>query len=482
MSGFRHRLSSTWGEFLNETSLHGCKNIVAKQNGPVKRTLWFLCFGIMVGTLTYTTCTFYMKYVEYDFKTKTSVRYHPRLEFPAITICNLHPLDVNDFNKSNSIDRKNHNESDPLLLDGENFDKLNPLLLEYFEQWLSNPSTLNASDSKWQVFRPKVSDMIKLGFRLGDMILKVFRNEQLLLNMESQFSVNFRGPAEKCFTFNGRYFNETHYHDPLMFHANDKIAFILDTKQDRYAFSSLTAGVRLILHRPEEPFHALSPTIRLSPGYYHQIKVSERRYKYLSSPYNSYQNQDCLHVDMPRKGSGEYRPPYSHASCVIQCLTNHTQSLCGCIIESLHYDNSSVFCTVAERHFCALDIWRSYFENGSSDFSDCKKPCLEIKYDYELSSVLFRPRKLSSFITDFNSIIYVKISFKDTAVTTTSHEPEFDFGDIISQLGGYMGFCVGASVLTLVELIQAALESLKAVRLHRYLLVKIPKELKPNPV
>ncbi|XP_050401207.1 acid-sensing ion channel 1A-like [Patella vulgata] len=438
----------------------------------------------MVGTLTYTTCTFYMKYMEYDFKTKASVRYQRKLEFPAVTICNLHPLDENDFNKSDPIlfDRENLNKSDPLLLDGENIDKLNPLLLEYLEQLLSSPPTLNASDSKWELFRPKVSDLNKLGFRFDDMILEVYLNGQLLLKPESQFSVSFRGPIEKCFTFNDRYYNETHHHKPLMFQANDIMALVLDTKQDRYAFASLTAGVRLILHRPDEPFHTLSPSIRLSPGYYHQIKVSEKRYKYLSSPYNSYQNQDCLHVDKPHQGFGEYRPPYSHASCVIHCLTNRTQSLCGCIIESLHHDNSSVFCTVAKRHSCALDIWDSYFNNASSDFSDCIKPCLEIKYDYELSSVLFRPRKLLTSITDYSSLIYVTISFKDTAVTTTSHEPEFDFGDIISQLGGYMGFCVGASVLTLVELIEAVLKSLKAARLHRYLLVNMSKETKPNPV
>ncbi|XP_055959075.1 uncharacterized protein LOC130014158 [Patella vulgata] len=43
----------------------------------------------MVGTLVYTTVTFFLEYLEFNFVTKTSIRYHPELEFPAVTFCNL---------------------------------------------------------------------------------------------------------------------------------------------------------------------------------------------------------------------------------------------------------------------------------------------------------------------------------------------------------------------------------------------------------
>ncbi|XP_055959237.1 acid-sensing ion channel 4-like [Patella vulgata] len=285
MADIKHRLSTIWGEFLNETSLHGCKNAFAKQHGPLKRTLWILFFGLMIGTLVYTTVTFYLKYLEFNFVTKTSIRYHPELEFPAVTFCNL------------------------------------------------------------------------------------------------------------C------------------------------------------------IH-----------------------------------PYNSYQGQDCLQDNKIHKGFGEHRSPYSYNSCVIKCLTNRTQSLCGCVTEYLFHDNSSVFCTVAERYSCALKIWEAFLFKYPTDLCDCKRPCSEVKYEYELSSWRNKygnhPRRK----------IFLSISFKDMMVTKIKHEPELDFSDIISHLGGYMGFCIGASVLTLIELLEVVLKSLKTIRLYRHCSEKNREETPTNPV
>ncbi|KAK6195002.1 hypothetical protein SNE40_000523 [Patella caerulea] len=452
MAGVKHRLSSIWGEFLNETTLHGCKNTSAKQHGHVKRTLWFIFVGIMLGILVYTTCTFFMKYMEFNFVTRTSVAYHPELEFPAVTFCNLEAFDKNKLNKSNM----------------GNFNKADPRVLEYIEQLRS--ASLNFSNL--QDLRPNETEINKLGFEIDDIIRYGFLQNPKETILKSQFTVTYREPLEKCFTFNGRYLKKTYEHNPLKFHANRDMFLQVDTNKDRYPFQSNFFGVRLVLHHPDEPLNARSPSIILTPGYLHTITISEKRYKYLSRPYNSYQNQECVEVEKPNQGSGEYRSPYTYGGCIIKCLSNQTQSLCGCIIESLLHDNSSIFCTVAERHGCVLKILRSFRTSPNSEFCECKRPCFETKYDYELSSV---PQTSNRALHNSDSNFYLRIAFKDTMVATIKHEPELDFGDIISHLGGYMGFCLGASVLTLIELAEVVMKSSKTIILPRRFTVNSPQ-------
>ncbi|KAK6169650.1 hypothetical protein SNE40_020653 [Patella caerulea] len=451
MAGIKHRLSSIWGEFLNETTLHGCKNTFNKQHGPLKRTLWFLCVIIMGGILVYTTCTFCMKYLDFDFVTRTSVIYNPELEFPAITLCNLDPLDKNKFNISAMDD----------------IHKADPLVADYVEQFLRG--SLNVSDSKWLDLRPNETELNKLGFGIHDIIRYAYLIDPKPSPVESEFSITYRKPLEKCFTFNGRYMNKTYDRKPLKFEADSILFLHLDTNKDRYAFYSQAVGFRLVLHHPDEPIHFRSPSSVFSPGYMYEITISEKRYKYLPTPYNSYQNQDCRQVEKSNQGSGEYRSPYSRAGCILECRTNRTQSLCGCIIESLLHDNSSVLCDISQRHFCAMS------SATSREFCDCKRPCLETKYDYELSSFPLTPNRQTP------SEFVVTISFKDMMVTTVEHEPELDFGDIISHLGGYMGFYLGASVLTLFELVEVVLKSLKAIGLHRHCTVNSTQIPPANP-
>ncbi|XP_050418494.2 acid-sensing ion channel 1C-like [Patella vulgata] len=407
----------------------------------------------MVGTLMYTTCTFFMKYLEFNFVTRTSVTYHHELEFPAITLCSLNPFDKNKFKKSNIY---NTNKADPRVAD-------------YVEHIRRGRRVINESYSKWIDLRPDETELNKLGFDINDMILNSLIKPGKSYNVKSEFSVTYPLPLQKCFTFNGRYWNKTYDHKPLKFKADTYLYLKLDTHTDRYAFNTWTIGVQLILHHPDDPFHNRSLSFVLSPGYLHRIQISEKRYKYLTSPYNSYQNQECVQVEKSNQGSGEYRPPYSYGDCIIKCLTNRTQSLCGCIIESLLHDSSSVFCTVAERHSCALRLSRS------PEFCDCKRPCFETKYDYELSSYTLTPDRWSP------STLFSTIEFKDMTITSVEHEPELDIGDIISHLGGYMGFCLGASVLTFIEMVEVVLKSLKAIRLHRQSTVNSPQISPPNP-
>ncbi|KAK6194405.1 hypothetical protein SNE40_000043 [Patella caerulea] len=461
MAGIRHRLSTIWGEFLNETSLHGCKNTFAKQHGPLKRTLWFLCFGVMVGILVYTTVTFYLKYKEFNFVTKTSMRYHPEIEFPAVTICNL----CRFYKLKNP--------------DIDNFNKLDPLLMEYFNflRSIGNASaSFNPFDSKWQKLRLSSTDVNQLGLSIQEVVAFGDVKNQPLTNLESNFSITYRGPYEKCFTFNWRYSNQTHDEKPLMFQSAHELVLSLDTIQDRCYTNMLSRGFRLLLHHPDEPFHAHSPSTELASGHFHRMQVSKKEYQYLGSPYNSYQNQHCVQDSKRPKGSNEDPFPYSHASCVIECLTNRTQSLCGCVAEYLLHHNSSIFCTVTDRYSCSRDVWRSYFILKNTEVCDCKRPCSEIKYDYELSSMPAKKDKT------FDNKIYLRISFKDMMVTTIKHEKEMDFGDIVSHLGGYMGFCLGASVLTLLELVEVVLKSLKAVSVHGHSLEKSPESTAPTSV
>ena len=78
--------SQKWTEFIENTTLHGIRNVIPSQK-PLLRVLWLI---LLLACGTYYSYTFYRafeKYFEYSTVTVISRNYQNNMTFPAISIC-----------------------------------------------------------------------------------------------------------------------------------------------------------------------------------------------------------------------------------------------------------------------------------------------------------------------------------------------------------------------------------------------------------
>ena len=84
----------------------------------------------------------------------------------------------------------------------------------------------------------------------------------------------------------------------------------------------------------------------------------------------------------------------------------------------------------------------------------CSVPCTHQEYSIHREADRFKQRDASD-TTDYSSIGFM---IKDGAIDITHETPMYDENDFISDFGGMMGLLLGASVLSLYELLAELLK------------------------
>ena len=89
----------------------------------------------------------------------------------------------------------------------------------------------------------------------------------------------------------------------------------------------------------------------------------------------------------------------------------------------------------------------------------------EIMYDFPAKFAATNPSPIKQEIYEkyfnflnrheaFKDISKINVYVADTSITKTTQTPDYQFGDLLSDFGGQMGFWVGMSLLSAAELIQ----------------------------
>ncbi|KAK6182122.1 hypothetical protein SNE40_009878 [Patella caerulea] len=86
-------------DFLNNTSLHGCKNIPEQSRSKINRIIWMLVVSTFVCILWVSVARLYQEVVKYKTLSTTKFEHRSFLEFPSITICTP-SYDTSQFNLS----------------------------------------------------------------------------------------------------------------------------------------------------------------------------------------------------------------------------------------------------------------------------------------------------------------------------------------------------------------------------------------------
>ncbi|XP_046565273.1 acid-sensing ion channel 1-like [Haliotis rubra] len=190
-----------WRDFLQNTSLHGSKNINCHKRHKIVRVVWTVLLLAMAGVCLKTLTDLYSRYYSYSFTTKITRERKQQIRFPSITICNR-----NKFH----ISQKNLNDTQlNYLRHTGDLEEIYPSI-----DWNGKEGTeLNKMDNVkfWERGAYKEEDMFKMTY---------FKNQPFNV-MRLNYS---QKQDQRCFTFNGGDFVS----------ENSGLTFVIDIMQWTY--------------------------------------------------------------------------------------------------------------------------------------------------------------------------------------------------------------------------------------------------------
>lgn len=195
----------------------------------------------------------------------------------------------------------------------------------------------------------------------------------------------------------------------------------------------------------EKIFHIL-------PGYEINAAVTKSEVNYLKPPYSK---KDCVKATQLQDYANlALEPPYSYESCLIKCV-NDFMFKCNCSFFTQGQDACSLYDALA----CAIPYLindLSYLELKNCSF--CLPLCSAVEYKVELSYLEYPNMYVKGLPLRNETLLkkyYVGLNvYYDTMrYSVTTQLPALKLEGLLSSFGGLMGLCLGASALSVLELL-----------------------------
>ncbi|KAL7826159.1 hypothetical protein SRHO_G00338970 [Serrasalmus rhombeus] len=248
----------------------------------------------------------------------------------------------------------------------------------------------------------------------------------------------------KCYTFNG---NKTSAKRTRQGGMGNGLELMLDIQQDEYLpiwretnETTLEAGIRVQIHSQDEPPYIHQLGFGVSPGFQTFVSCQEQRLSYLPQPWGN-----C-------RASSEPVIPgydtYSVSACRLHCESIQVQRECNCRMI----------------HMPAL------LQKDTGDSCPCETPCNVTRYGKELSMVKIPSKgsarylsrkyhKTEEYIRD--NFLILDIFFEALNYETIEQKKAYDIAGLLGDIGGQMGLFIGASILTILEILDYIYEVVK---------------------
>ena len=213
-------------------------------------------------------------------------------------------------------------------------------------------------------------------------------------------------------------------------------------------------GLKVIVHDPHLPPTTDEQSVAIPPGTEAFLSIEKNVIKSLRKPYS---DVDCVEdVSAYRHMGGLPYDTYSYEGCMIDCTLDKIVQPCNCTFD---YSNSTG-CTLDEFFFCMLARYGTTY----LECNHCLPPCETTRYKVERAWMsvpgarmlhqqnISRHSSGAQYIRD--NYILLHVYFPSLHYTVTEQVQAFTFDELISNLGGQLGLFLGASLMTMVELLE----------------------------
>ncbi|XP_063829494.1 pickpocket protein 28-like [Ostrinia nubilalis] len=264
------------------------------------------------------------------------------------------------------------------------------------------------------------------------------------------------------------------------FGAKSGISFVMESKKFDldYLCKGPVQGFKILLHNPAE-------LPRLSQQYFRsplaqEIVVAIKPNMMTTSdglkPYSPERRQ-CY---FPYERYLRYFKIYTQSNCEMECLTNFTNAMCGCVHVGMLRSADIPVCNVgkmacvtnAQIELVVSNIKEGlHIEEAEGNKTiqgarqlaaqcHCLPACTSIEYNSETSQADFDWRKVSKaglvpFSEDDEDLLRARVNvfFKEPQFMTSRRSELFGPTDFLANCGGLLGLFMGFSILSVVEIL-----------------------------
>ncbi|XP_044525376.1 acid-sensing ion channel 4 [Gracilinanus agilis] len=239
------------------------------------------------------------------------------------------------------------------------------------------------------------------------------------------------------------------------------LEIMLDIQQEEYLpiwretnETSFEAGIRVQIHSQEEPPYIHQLGFGVSPGFQTFVSCQEQRLTYLPQPWGN-----CRAESEGGEPELQGYASYSVSACRLRCEKEAVLARCHC--RMVHMPGNETICSPNIYIECA-DHTLDSLGGGSGGRCACPMPCNLTRYGKEISMVRIPNRSSARYLArKYNrNETYIRENFLVLdvffeALTSESVEQRAAYGlsALLGDIGGQMGLFIGASVLTLLEIL-----------------------------
>ena len=431
-------------QFAEKTSLHGIAGIINPKHSSWIRLAWLLFFLLMLATYLFMLNQTLIEYFQYPVVTNVEYRTTDSIAFPSVTICNYNIHRYSAIVKDNTA--LYVYKSTPTI------------------KGLPQPSEhVNMSEVDWVALNREWAHQPE------DMYLEcAFDSQQQTpcnVNKEVTWTMS---PDGYCHTFNSQ---ELIYKYGVKVTTrsggNYGLTILVNLETYDYLFPiSNASGIQVLVHDPHVLPDVKEMGFAVSAGTETLAAIKKTQVKRLPEPYAKAPNL-CENSHTPGyKNPLKYFSHYSLSACLRECRIKNQLSICGCAGHIYGGVNVTI-CPYLQFVSCSFAATDQYDADPSIEAGcGCLPTCEETIYDVSVSSsgmpndysreTLAKSLKippLNSSNIDKN-IISLKIFFLEMRYTLIEQQSMYTPTSLFGELGGQLGLCLGASILTIVELLQ----------------------------
>ncbi|XP_067945432.1 acid-sensing ion channel 4-B-like [Watersipora subatra] len=241
------------------------------------------------------------------------------------------------------------------------------------------------------------------------------------------------------------------------------ISMVLNANVDLYTTgpASFSEGFSLTFHNAHEVPMVSELSIGLSPGTEANVQLHKSAHDRVP-PYADGGRADCFDT-LSKPNPLHFYKNYSYSGCQVECKVSYVIQKCGCRDPLMPALNGSTACDFPTMLYCSAPAMRNFTSDVAGLKScNCRDPCKNSEYTAKVSSTRF-PSTNYALLMDMDietvehvqrnwimvNIFYGKMSFQQL-----EEEITYDVFDMIANVGGTLGVCLGASALTICEFLE----------------------------
>ena len=479
-------IKKKWKEIGLSSTSHGIPNIL-RSDKIFFKIFWTFFLIVCSSYCFYSIIKSIQSYYEFEVVTKIEVIDEIPTQFPAVTICNLNFL-ATDYAKENF---KTFLKSFP---DEDSFSSIFEAYEEViFEEENGNYTISSHLTSSYNYnlyyqdsfIRKTMFQFNSMGKNITDDNRKnySFPLEEFLISCTFQalnclpfkFDWYYDSSFGNCFTFNSGS-EEIKTSKIAGFAYGLKLELYLGNPNDSNTIID-SSGVRVFVHNQTDRPQS-SEGIDVSSGEKTNIVINRVFDSKLGHPHSNCRSDlntlGAFDSDLYR-ATFKSNKIYSQKKCFETCLHNYTTSNCNCHNPFYHSLNSlKKACQDLNEMQCIFNKQLNFFDefNEFNCLTDCPLECKKITYSLSTSHSDYPNRKyakiLKRLITNHltidddllkKSIAAINIYYEDHRYTKVSQIAKMSSEDLMANIGGIFGLCIGISFLSFVEIFEALIQA-----------------------